>query len=69
MKDYTLSILFLTQTLTKSGTQSAAVGHQSKPEKEMNVCREFAESLLRVLLHCGHFPDSMVKVLLPVIDR
>ena len=68
MKDFTLSILFLTQTLTKPEAQSTAVDNHSKVKKT-SVCGEFAESLLRVLMHCGHFPDSLVKVLLPVIDR
>ena len=70
MKDFTLSILFLTQTLTKPEAQSTTVDNQSiKVKKQTTVCGEFAESLLRVLMHCGHFPDSLVKVLLPVIDR
>ena len=69
MKDFTLSILFLTQTLTKPEAQSTTVDNQSNGKKQTSVCREFAESLLRVLMHCGHFPDSLVKVLLPVIDR
>ena len=69
MKDFTLSILFLTQTVTKPEAQSKTVDNQSKMVKLTTVCGEFAESLLRVLMHCGHFPDSLVKVLLPVIDR
>ena len=63
MKDYTLSILFLTQALTKADTQSAGSDNQS------TLARQFAESLFRVLMHCDHFPDSLVKVLCPVIDR
>ena len=62
MKNFTLSILFLTQTLTKEDAQSTSVNNQSKE-------KQFAESLFRVLLRCDHFPDSLIKVLLPVIDR
>ena len=84
MKDFTLSILFLTQTLTKTETQSLSSDYQSRVKtdtqslgaeyqsrvnKQTTVSQELAESLFRVLIHCRHFPDSLVKVILPVIDR
>ena len=81
MKDYTLSILFLTQAATLCNKPStttsptlAASGVESKTLGVREVAgapgvREFAVSLVRVLLHTSQFTDTIAKVLLPVIDR
>lgn len=81
MKDFTLSILFLTQTMTlymKRGEgepqgelpspRSVKYVH-SDPQVTEESVREFTMALFRVVTHSTEFSDGLTKVVIPVIDR
>jgi hypothetical protein len=63
MKNYTLSILVLTQCVTgKDGQNEPVTG-------SMENVRKVFQCMTRVLSQCPHFPDAVAKTILPVIDR
>lgn len=63
MKNYTLSILILTQCVTgRDGQNEPVMG-------SMQNVRKVFQCMTRVLSQCPHFPDAVAKVILPVIDR
>lgn len=81
MKDFTLSILFLTQTMTlyMKGDDGEPQGElpsprsvkyiHSDPQVTEEAVREFTMSLYRVVIHSTEFSDGLAKVVIPVIDR
>ncbi|KAL4228091.1 hypothetical protein ACF0H5_013526 [Mactra antiquata] len=81
MKDFSLSILFLTQatgSITKT-TELESSHHPSSPRSvdylhrtpviTPESVRKFTLSLFRVLIFAQEFNDGLTKVVVPVIDR
>ncbi|KAK3600467.1 hypothetical protein CHS0354_013026 [Potamilus streckersoni] len=69
MKDYTLSILFLTQSLDPDGVPKGKNETVTSSPTYGPEIREFVHTLIYVLSRCGHFTDALSKAILPVIDR
>ena len=82
MKDFTLAILFLTQSAmsirgfeeSKSTTVSDPAGNGSlsisqRPSGRLDLVKHFMTSLLHVLLHASPYTDGLFKVIEPVIER
>ncbi|XP_062617081.1 uncharacterized protein KIAA0825-like [Saccostrea cucullata] len=65
MKDFTLPILFLTQSVT---TDSSSKGNTDNSLDHEKVGETFSV-ITKVLTQCPHFKESVAKVLVPVINR
>lgn len=65
MKDFTLPILFLTQSVTGDSPTQA---NNDKNLHQQKVSQTFSV-ITRVLTQCHHFKESVARVLVPVISR
>ncbi|KAK3097727.1 hypothetical protein FSP39_012501 [Pinctada imbricata] len=66
MKDLTLPILFLTQTVTASPTHP----REDTPSKVVNPdVKKLFTIVTRTLLQCKHHQDSLARVIVPVVTR
>lgn len=65
MKDFTLPILFLTQSVTGDSPTQA---NNDKNFHRQKVLQTFSV-ITRVLTQCHHFKESVARVLVPVISR
>lgn len=73
MKNYTLPILFMTQSLSQGDrvcVQRLDRRSSVAPTEKEILLKRLFNSICTVLLHMSlHFPDGLGRVILPVIDR
>lgn len=65
MKDYQIPIMLLTR-LNEMLVGSIASGQKEEVE---GTVRQLFVAFVDIIVKCNQFPDGLVKVLLPVIER
>ncbi|KAH3834366.1 uncharacterized protein KIAA0825-like isoform X2 [Dreissena polymorpha] len=69
MKDYTLSILFITQTISENGSQTETQVSGNQSDLTNSPEKVFMMSLFRVLTTASGFTDGLCKVVVPLLER